>query len=300
MNSRIASVGFYTRVGTGDLPQFEASLREIADLGADSCEIPIYSIELVSRGRIMQDRAARVEKIVKQYDFKKLSLHGPLISNFMDREHLDIQKAVMRANLELCNRLGASLLVQHGGHAFPTEGQSTADLDRMERDALVDMAIVAKEYGVRIGLENIFTQTEGMYVQTPSQIAESVRAVGSENVVAVLDFSHGYIEAKHRKMDFRAELRAMAPVVGHLHVHDSYGLAKTMRFARPAEATSYGLGDLHLPIGWGDIEWEPIFSELEFLPDTMLIMEIEADRFDDEQPTSLELARRLAAINAAK
>ncbi|RWK47786.1 MAG: sugar phosphate isomerase/epimerase [Mesorhizobium sp.] len=300
MTSNISAIGFYNRPSLGDLELFDASLRKVAETGADACEIPIYAEEIVSRGRIMEDRAARFAKIVHGYDFKKLSLHGPLISNFMDREHLDLHKQVMRANLELCNRLGAGLLVQHGGHAYPAPGEATADYDAMEREALAEMAIVAEGYGVRIGLENIFATADGEYVQSPGEVAATVRAVGSDHVVAVLDVSHAYIASTSRKLAFREQLRAMAPVTGHLHVHDSYGLPNTMRkFHRPVEATAYGLGDLHLPIGWGDIPWEPIFSELQFLPDTMLIMEIESDRFADEQPASLGRARQLVALNAA-
>jgi sugar phosphate isomerase/epimerase len=67
------------------------------------------------------------------------------------------------------------------------------------------------------------------------------------------------------------------------------------RFYHPAEATALGIGDLHLPIGWGDIAWDDIFSELTFLPDTTLIMEISAERFADQQLACLEQARRLAA-----
>ena len=67
-------------------------------------------------------------------------------------------------------------------------------------------------------------------------------------------------------------------------------------FYHPAEATALGIGDLHLPLGWGDIEWEDIFSELTFLPDTTLIMEIESGRFAAEQPACLQRARKLADL----
>lgn len=68
------------------------------------------------------------------------------------------------------------------------------------------------------------------------------------------------------------------------------------KFYHPAEATALGIGDLHLPIGWGDIPWEEIFAELTFLPDTMLILEITEDRFKAEQAESLALANKLAAL----
>ena len=297
MNDIISAIGFCNRTGKGDLTTLDASLREIADTGADACEIGIYGEEIVSGGRIIEDRTRRVAEIARQYDFKKLSLHGQIVSNFMDREHLHLQKKVVRAMLELCDRLGAGILVHHSGAALLAEGENGADLDKMERDALAEMADVARGYGVRIALENIFTTESGQYRQTPSEVAATVRAIGSDNVVALIDFSHAYIESTFRNLDFREQLRAMAPVTGHLHVHDSFGLPYSMkRFYHPAEATALGIGDLHLPIGWGDIAWEDIFAELTFLPDTTLIMEIGAERFLDQQPASLERARGLAAL----
>jgi sugar phosphate isomerase/epimerase len=72
------------------------------------------------------------------------------------------------------------------------------------------------------------------------------------------------------------------------------------KFFHPAEATALGIGDLHLPIGWGDIAWDEIFSELSFLPDTTLIMEIGAERFIDQQPACLARARALAEMVNAR
>lgn len=297
MNDIITAIGFCNRTGKGDLSVLDASLREIADTGADACEIGIYGEEIISGGRIIEDRTQRVAEIVRQYDFRKLSLHGQIVSNFMDREHLHLQKKVVRAMLELCNRLGAGILVHHSGAAQVADGENGADLDHMEREALAEMAEVARGYGVRIALENIFTTESGQYRQTPSQVAATVRAIGSDNIVALIDFSHAYIESTFRNLDFREQLRNMAPVTGHLHVHDSFGLPCSMkRFYHPAEASALGIGDLHLPIGWGDIPWEDIFSELTFLPDTTLIMEIGAERFADQQAACVETARHLAAL----
>ncbi len=297
MNEIISAVGFCNRTGKGDLSALDASLREIAETGADACEIGIYAEEIISGGRIIEDRTQRLTDTVRQYPFKKLSLHGQILSNFMDREHLQLQKKVVRAMLELCDRVGAGILVHHSGAAQLASGENGADLDRMEREALAEMGDVAKGYGVRIALENIFTTESGQYRQTPGEVAATVKAIDSDNVVALIDFSHAYIESTYRNLDFREELRAMAPVTGHLHVHDSFGLPYSVtRFYHPAEATALGIGDLHLPVGWGDIPWEDIFSELTFLPDTSLIMEISAERFGDQQPACLGKARHLAAM----
>jgi hypothetical protein len=87
------------------------------------------------------------------------------------------------------------------------------------------------------------------------------------------------------------------PVTGHLHVHDSFGRPQGLhRTYLPQEDAALGLGDLHIPLGWGDIEWDDIFSELVFLPGTVLMMGI-GPRYRNEQPDCPARAKNLIALN---
>src|SRR5690606_21167422 len=105
--------------------------------------------------------------------------------------------------------------------------------------------------------------------------AAMLREINHPNLVATLDFGHAYIQSNYLGLNFMDELRAIAPYTGHLHVHDNYGRMRgDMPFYYPQDGVTMGYGDLHLPLGWGDIKWEEIFSELTFLPDTGLLMEI--------------------------
>ena len=291
--SIISAVGFCTYTGGGNFSVLEDSLRTISDLGASAAELSLYGEELISGGRIIPSRLERLLEITRQFDLR-YSVHGQIISNFMDKEHLALQKAVVCAMLELCNRVEAGILVHHCGQAKMPALTRIGDLDQMERDALAELAEVAKGYGVRIALENIFALNDAEYRQTPAKVGETVSAVNSPNVCGLIDFSHAYIECTRLGLDWREQIKAMAPVTGHLHVHDSFGRPYSMtKFYHPAEATALGIGDLHLPIGWGDIPWEEIFSELTFLPETTLIMEITENRFATEQADSLARALKL-------
>ncbi|NVM38943.1 sugar phosphate isomerase/epimerase [Ochrobactrum intermedium] len=290
----ISAIGFCTPTGDGNFSTLEGAIRNIVELGSDAVELSLYGEKIISGGSLIPHRVDRLVNVTRQFDVR-YSVHGQIVSNFMDREHLEYQKAVVRAMLELCDRVGAEVLVHHSGHATMPALSRLPDLDKMERDALGEMAELAKSYGVRIALENIFAMSDAEYRQTPAQVAETVAAVNHSSVCGLIDFSHAYIECNRLGIDWRPQIRAMAPVTGHLHVHDSFGRPYTMtKFYHPAEATALGIGDLHLPIGWGDIPWDEIFDELTFLPDTFLIMEIGEDRFSTEQADSLARARKLA------
>ncbi|MDO6966385.1 TIM barrel protein [Rhizobium alvei] len=294
--SNIIGTGFNAASADGEIASLEADLRALADIGCDTVELGITTVDLISGGRIIEERASRLVPMLKQFDFR-YTVHGLVSSNFMDPVTQRYQIDAAKALVEICDRIDARILVQHGGCLRADQIFDRAETDAREREALVELGDFARPYGVRIALENIFTTEPGQYRQTPAEVAETVKAVNHPNIVALIDFSHAYIESTYRGLDFLEQLRAMAPVAGHLHVHDSFGRPQGFyRGFHPQENTAMGVGDLHMPLGWGDIAWEEIFAELTFLPETVLMMEIGA-RYRSEQPASLERARRLIEIN---
>lgn len=294
--SNIIATGFNAASADGELESLEIDLRRLADIGVDTVELALTSIDLISGGRIIPKRAERLVALLKQFSFR-YTVHGSVSSNFMDPVTQRYQIDAAKALIEVCDRIDARILVQHGGCLRADQIDERAGADAREREALTELAEFARPYGVRIALENIFTTEPGQYRQTPAQIAATVKALNHPNVVALIDFSHAYLESTYRGLDFRDQVRAMAPVAGHLHVHDSFGRPQGFyRAYLSPENTALGIGDLHLPLGWGDIDWDDIFAELTFLPGTVAMMEI-GGRYRSEQPESLERARRLIAIN---
>lgn len=292
----IIATGFSTGSVDGEIASLEEDLRQLADIGAEAVELGLTSIDLIAGGRIIEERAERLVALTRQFDFR-YTVHGLVSSNFMDPATCGFQLAAAKALAEICDRIGAGILVHHGGHLRAEQLAERADADARERDALFELAEFCRPYGVRIALENIFSTEIGQYRQTPREVAETVEAINHPNLVALIDFSHAYIEATYRGLNFGDELRAMAPVAGHLHVHDSFGRPQAFYTPyHPQENTALGIGDLHMPLGWGDIDWEGIFSDLVFLPDTILMMEIER-RYRAEQPASLKRANRLIELN---
>ncbi len=54
--------------------------------------------------------------------------------------------------------------------------------------------------------------SDAEYRQTPAQVAETVAAVNHPSVCGLIDFSHAYIECTRLGLDWRPQIRAMAPV----------------------------------------------------------------------------------------
>lgn len=296
MANCITTVGFNAASTNGEFASYEAEMRYLAEIGADAVEMCPTSLDLIANGRAIPERLARLEKMARSYAFR-YTVHGLVSSDFMDPDTIDRQMAVAKTLVEICDRIDARVLVQHSGRVRADSPLDRTGAHQREADALLELAEFARPYGVRIALENIFTTQPGEYRKSPQEVAETIRSLNHPNLVATLDFSHAYIECKFRGLDFMEQIRAMAPVSGHLHVHDSFG---TMRgntpFYYPQDGVALGLGDLHLPLGWGDINWDEIFSELTFLPDTVLMMEIGSVRFGAEQPECLARARKLQAL----
>ena len=295
--SNIIAAGFNAGSDDGEIDSLAQDLRALAEIGAEAVEIAPTTLDLIAGGRVIEERAEALVAATDEHDFI-YTVHGLVSSNFMDPATVGYQLAAAKALVEVCDRIGAGILVQHSGALRADQIHDRVRADLRERETLFELAEFARPYGVRIALENIFTTEPGQYRQTPSEVAATVRAVNHPNVVALIDFSHAYLECSYRGLDLMDELRAMAPLAGHLHVHDSFGRPQGFfRGYHPQENTAMGIGDLHMPLGWGDIGWEAIFAELEFLPETVLMMEI-GRRYRREQPASLARARALAELNA--
>ncbi|MQB13418.1 TIM barrel protein (plasmid) [Agrobacterium tumefaciens] len=297
--SNIIATGFNTASTDGELGSLERDLRQLQSIGVDTVELALSSLDLIAGGRIIKERANRLRTLLQTFSFR-YTVHGLVSSNFMDPATHRYQVDAATALVEICDSINARVLVQHAGFLRADQVAERASADERQREALSELGEHAKGYGVRIAFENIFTTEPGQYRQTPAEVAATVKAVNHPNVVALIDFSHAYLESTYRGLDFRDQLRAMAPVAGHLHVHDSFG--RPFEFYKghfPQEYTALGIGDLHMPLGWGDIPFDEIFAELDFLPETILMMEINS-RYRSEQPDCLQRAHELIDLNRGR
>ncbi len=87
---------------------------------------------------------------------------------------------------------------------------------------------------------------------------------------------------------------ALAPFAKHLHVHDSFGRPADIQTYSRAERLAYGIGDLHMPVGWGSIPWDVLMERFCFQDG--VIFNIELDRaFWKEAEACVATVRQFAA-----
>lgn len=289
----IVAVGLTTGDFANRLKDLPGCLKRFEELGADYAELSLGALDVIANGRILPSRLAELKRICADHKLR-YTLHGPIASRFTDPRHLDLQMEVCRAALEVSGEIGATAQVHHSG-ATPVDDQAERDrLYKLERDSLAEIAPHAEACGVTLCLENIFSEGQEFFL-SPAELAEQVRAVDHPSIRATIDFSHAAINAGVRGFDLMAELAVLAPYAGHLHIHDSFGKPKSFRPYTYGEAVNFGMGDLHLPPGWGGLDWDAI-AALPYAHDVVANLEL-STRFEDALPEAVALCRRMAEIS---
>jgi len=258
-------------------------------------EIPAAGLDVIARGRIIRKRLERVKELLSNYNFR-YTVHAPDVINLKIKTN-PWHYQVMEATIEFAGEINAEVVVYHYGEVDHSIDVPERVQRKTEIVALRELADLAKEKGVVIGVENV-----GHPV---SEVLKLVRAVNHPNVKLVIDVGHLFIVSNYTGIDFYDELKKGLPYAVELHLSDNFGESpQTYQKIPDVEAFRfvYGIGDLHLPIGEGDIPYNKVFRIIrESGFDGIVILEINSmDRFADEYADSLNLLRRrliLAADN---
>lgn len=231
----------------------------------EAVELPTYDMDIVVAGNIRQS-PLKILKAACRGRQVTYTVHGPLAINFFDElSRLGRHLEVMKASMEVAAEVGAVHYVVHSGimPAQPTDAIEEAYA--RQREWLAKAGDIAADLGLLVCVETMFGGREmQMHASTPSRLAAELTAISHPNVWATLDFSHSYLRLTALGGNYVEEIRTLAPFAKHLHVHDSFGRADDMWTFTVGEKLAFGHGDLHLPVGWGDIPWDPLMAECVF------------------------------------
>ena len=291
--SPIRSSGYSIREGSPEFDDVGQALDEAEALGVDVVELPVYAWHLIVNGGVLSDRVADLKAMLSGRSLG-YTVHGPLSINLMDvPERLARHEAVLDASIEITAAIGAQHLVMHTGLVREQSDDIEVAYSR-QRDALVRAGDKAAALGVTLCVENVFRFNGVRETATPSKLAGELAAIDHNAVKATLDVSHAYIRCTDARLDPIAEIAALAPHIAHLHLHDSFGRPTELWTYDPAEAVAFGEGDLHLPIGWGGIDWDAVVSAARLPAGAIAIMELNP-RHWRELGTQVPVLQALAA-----
>ena len=285
-------IGFTSQCPNGDISALTNQINMCKEAGVDSLEISIFETDVICGKKINKSELKILKNTLLNKEIE-YTVHGELSVNLLDQENFEDHKEVLKRDIEISSSVGALHLVTHFGSTSEEifrNKKKYEDLLKIQREAYIEMGDYAKSHNVILVVENLFSFFKNHYAPLPSVIANELININHPNVKATLDFSHAFINCNQLKVDFFDEIKKMSPISKHLHVHDSFGNSKNIWTYNESEELSYGLGDLHLPIGWGSIPFEEIFNVLEFPKGLILNLEIQ-EKFIEYIPETIKRAK---------
>ncbi|WP_052341461.1 sugar phosphate isomerase/epimerase family protein [Salinarimonas rosea] len=288
-------VGMTAQVARPDGTTLAHELDRLERLGVDLVEIPLLSLDVMARARILPGPLGRLVEACagRAPDF---SVHAAIGLNFFGApEHLPLHFDVLRASLDVAARLRARHVVMHSGFCAG-DAPDLEDRYARQRAWLARAGVEAAARDLVICVENIFPFGPGVHTASPARLAREIAALGDAHVRATLDVGHGFLHAGARGGDAFAEAVTLSEVAAHVHLHDSFGVPEDTFWAyTEAEKMHFGLGDLHLPLGWGGLPLERLMREARFPESCSFVVEL-PERFVCEAAETLAEARRLAKL----
>lgn len=297
----IISTGFNTGMADGDLARLDARLAHCVDIGCTGAEITAIGLDAVVDCRLIPERVAALRQIIARYDLA-YSLHAPIAINLMDEAHADIMRRAALVSMEMAAEIGAKVVVIHPGRVPPQDWiDRHAQLYQFEIDQLGPVGDRAAELGVQIAYENISPNArviagqETSYSLDPRLLAQQLKRLNHDAVMACLDISHARQGAGLWGFDMIEASVALGPWIGHIHFSDSTGLPATFPTGSRNEQHFFGVGDMHAPKGMGRVDFEALAAALPVRQGTRVVIEIKTNFIAHAEAQTLADAQAFAA-----
>ena len=272
----MSKIGFSASLPSGNLDMLEDQLINFKQLGVDSVELPIYEIDIIVGKKILSSELKKLKSITDKHQFD-YTIHGELTVNLMDEKYFNDHKDVLKADIEVSGEIGATHLITHFGYTSKNNFENKSkyeDLLKKQNDCYEELSTFAAKHNVTLAIECLFPFDDNSYAPLPSEVADHLNKINHPKIKACLDISHAYINCTYRNAHFINEIKQMAPLSEHIHMHDSFGILQELPTYIQSEAVSYGFGDIHLPLGWGSIPFDKIFNEIDLPKNANLNFEL--------------------------
>jgi len=291
----------------GNLAVLDRELAYYKEIGFSHVELSPHGVGAIHCGRLDEGRLKEVQTILAKYSFG-YTVHGPNPLNLMNSRLDALDRQAFKASIEFTAAVGASVMVYHAGRYLPEEefmltpqpypsSEEKRRLWEQEKGDLNKLGNIAAQHGVTICVENArpyLNAPKYCYGESLKKLAKMVKQVDHPNVGITLDIGHAYLSSCRYGLDLYGSIDAVAPFVKHVHLHDNFGRCSTSYERKQYEMAAMGRGDMHMPIGWGEV---PAQQMLAALPEYHGVITLELrPRYHSNCRDALDAVRQLLTV----
>lgn len=295
----------------GNLEILKNDLKFFEEVGYAYVEIPVHGLDLIINGELNRDQLKKVKNVIIYFNLK-FTVHAPDKLNLMSKIRNEKHKEALKSTIQFASEIGSEIVVFHASKAdfneqtlntyyYPIYGEKPKEqiFDSLVEQEIIfvrELADYAKELGVTLTVENNWVdnvEVEYTYGMYPETLVEYVKKINKENVGVAYDFGHGYIASKKYNFDFLGAVKCVEPYLRHIHVHDNFGF--TDEGEKNIDRIPFGCGDLHMPVGWGEIPYNEIVKIIDSYTG-IFTMELQP-RFYGYFREALETAKKISKYN---
>ena len=238
----------------GRLKKFRELLNLFNEIGFDYVELPVAGLDVILNEKLDKRRVEDIKKILSEYHFRK-TVHAPDVMNLKapNPKHFNVFKSV----IEFAKEVEAEVIVYHTG-VYIEDTTPRVEQRKMEINRLKELLKLLEGTDIKIGMENIPMH------HTVENIIKIIEEINHPQLGMTLDIAHLYITVKNNpELDLIDQIEKAIPHVVEFHISDNFG-----EITPPSQDVDkiypfqyvYGIGDLHLPLGMGEIPYEEIFN----------------------------------------
>jgi len=241
----------------GEIRNMEKICNRFSAMGFGCIEFPLEELGVIIDCRVNKSVSDMIYKILSSYNFKR-TLHCELNLANPRQTTPELWKAI----IDFANSINVETLVVHGGEINPSARQeiSAKACKDILTTTLYNLATFTQGSGVNLSIENADPRFNVVrFGERLSDLVNPLRELDLKNIGITLDVGHLYLSAKVHGFDLFQAVQEALPFLNHIHLADNFG--KTDGLGTRDWTT--GLGDLHLPIGWGSVPIKDIMGILK-------------------------------------
>ena len=217
---------------------------------------------LFSCGLLNKPMLHEIKNIASSYPCH-FTVHSPYALDLRQNKREKIQLQLFKSMIDLTHLLNEEKQIKNY-QEFPyglcvvhySKKSNEYHIEKRYENLLLQMADYATQAGVLIAIEN--NDNERI-----SPLVDMLTKLNHPNLKMTMDFGHAFLAAEYLGENFLDNIKLSLPFMRHIHLHDNFGIVDFEKYKGQKRdslmiRTQLGVGDLHLPVGWGKIPYKQI------------------------------------------